>query len=91
MSYDDRQITAREVSYRCCRRTYYATRPERGCVCDWTPAPMLTVHTDALGDLLALWRQALADQDEAVLDYLAPLLWERAILAAHAALRKDRP
>jgi hypothetical protein len=32
MSWDDRMLAARLVSWLCCRQTYYATRPENGCI-----------------------------------------------------------
>jgi hypothetical protein len=31
-SYDDRQLAGVEISWTCCRRTVYATHPERGCL-----------------------------------------------------------
>lgn len=32
MTYDDRQLFARLVTWLCCRRTVYATDPNRGCL-----------------------------------------------------------
>lgn len=32
VSYDDRLLAARLVSWVCCRRTVWATRPELGCL-----------------------------------------------------------
>lgn len=31
-SYDDKQLGARLVSWLCCKRTYWATDPSRGCL-----------------------------------------------------------
>jgi len=31
ISYDDHQLAARLVTWRCCRRTVYATNPALGC------------------------------------------------------------
>jgi hypothetical protein len=31
MSYDDRQVAARLVTWLCCRRTVYAVHPHSGC------------------------------------------------------------
>jgi hypothetical protein len=32
MTYDEKQLYAREVTWLCCRRTVFATAPYRGCL-----------------------------------------------------------
>lgn len=32
MSYDDKQINARLVTWLCCRQAVFATAPEKGCI-----------------------------------------------------------
>ena len=42
MSYDAKQIGAREVCWLCCKRPVYATNPHlRGCVSCRVPAPVI--------------------------------------------------